>query len=70
MTVDIRAVAAKFYDLQPSPFDGKDIPFYIALIPSPSSAVLELGCGTGRVLVPLVSHGLYIHISPKRVRSR
>ena len=53
MTLDIRAEAAKYYDLRPSPFEGRDIPFYIGLRPGPDAQVLELGCGTGRVLVPI-----------------
>lgn len=51
MSVDIRVEAAKYYDAGPKPVD--DIPFYKERIPSPDSTVLELGCGTGRVLVPL-----------------
>ena len=57
--MDIRAEAARYYDLQPIPFD--DLPFYLAHIPSPQASVLELGCGTGRVLVPLAAHCGYIH---------
>jgi len=59
MAMDIRAEAAKYYDLWPLPFD--DIGFYKERIPSPGSTVLELGCGTGRVLVPLASCCGYIH---------
>ncbi|MBI1922639.1 class I SAM-dependent methyltransferase [Candidatus Poribacteria bacterium] len=57
--MDIRAEAAQYYDLQPSPFD--DLPFYISRIPSKDAAILEQGCGTGRVLLPLVTHCGYIH---------
>ncbi len=59
MAVDIRDEAAKYYDYWPPPFD--DISFYKRRIPSPDAAVLELGCGTGRVLVPLASCCGYIH---------
>ena len=59
MTNDIRAESAKYYDLQKIPFD--DVPFYIEHIPSPNANILELGCGTGRVLVTLASHCAYIH---------
>jgi SAM-dependent methyltransferase len=61
MPTDPRAAAARYYDLQSAPFAGKDVPFYISLVPSPSSSVLELGCGTGRVLVPLAAHCGYLH---------
>ncbi len=61
MTLDIRAEAAKYYDLQPSPFEGRDLPFYVGLLPSPDARVLELGCGTGRVLVPMSQHCAYLH---------
>lgn len=57
--IDIRAQAARYYDLQPIPFD--DIPFYREHIPWPQASLLELGCGTGRVLVPLARHCGYIH---------
>ena len=64
MHIDIRYEAARYYDLQPSPFDGQDIIFYRDLLkvyPHASGRVLELGCGTGRVLLPLASQCAYIH---------
>ena len=51
MANDIRAGAADYYDLNPD--TPKDIPFYRSLISSRDACVLELGCGTGRVLLPL-----------------
>ena len=59
MVVDIRDEVAKYYDYWPPPFD--DITFYKGHIPSSDAVVLELGCGTGRVLVPLASCCGYIH---------
>lgn len=50
---DIRAEVARYYDLHPE--WPADIPFYQSLIPSPDASVLELGCGTGRVLIALAS---------------
>ena len=51
MSIDIRFEAAKYYDYNPVPLE--DIPFYLERIPSPEASVLELGCGTGRVTIPL-----------------
>jgi SAM-dependent methyltransferase len=51
--IDIRAAAAKYYDSQPDPFSGKDIDFYVRQIPKRDTDVLEIGCGTGRVTLPL-----------------
>ena len=57
--VDIRAEAAKFYDNNPDAPD--DILFYRERIPAPDAALLELGCGTGRVTLPLSAYCQYIH---------
>jgi SAM-dependent methyltransferase len=59
VTTDVRSAAAKYYDLNPSL--PQDIPFYKARIPSNQAQLLELGCGTGRVLVPLTHDCAYIH---------
>lgn len=64
MLIDIRYEAAKYYDHTPSPFDGQDIRFYLELLqayPKGKARVLELGCGTGRVLLPFTAHCAYIH---------
>src|SRR5215471_11886530 len=53
MTGDIRAEAAKYYDVNPTIPD--DMSFYQARLPSSQAVVLELGCGTGRVLIPLAA---------------
>jgi SAM-dependent methyltransferase len=58
MKIDIRTEAAKYYDSNPSFLN--DIPFYQKLIPSPTTSILELGCGTGRVTLSLVSYCQYI----------
>jgi SAM-dependent methyltransferase len=57
--MDIRNEAAIYYDFTRPPFD--DVPFYKERIPFPEASVLELGCGTGRVLVPLLDSCGYIH---------
>jgi cyclopropane fatty-acyl-phospholipid synthase-like methyltransferase len=59
MSIDTRARAAQYYDL--SPDTPADVPFYRSLIPSPEARILELGCGTGRVLVSLAEGCGYIH---------
>jgi SAM-dependent methyltransferase len=53
MQDDIRAAAAQYYDANPTIPD--DIAFYTARLPSANASVLELGCGTGRVLLPLAA---------------
>src|SRR5262245_37340082 len=53
MQDDIRAAAAQYYDANPTIPD--DLAFYMARLSSADTAVLELGCGTGRVLLPLAA---------------
>lgn len=64
MPSDSREQAAQYYDLQPF---HDDLPFYERLLPAADANVLELGCGTGRILVPLAKQCGSIHgldISP------
>jgi len=53
MPDDSRAEAAQYYDTNPTIPD--DLAFSTARLPSADAAVLELGCGTGRVLLPLAA---------------
>lgn len=59
MLTDTRAQAAKYYDLNPD--IPADVPFYMGVLPSPEARILELGCGTGRVLLTLAEKCGYIH---------
>ena len=49
---------ARFYDLYVGDFDA-DIGLYEALC-DPSQRVLEIGCGTGRILSPLLRNGCVV----------
>ncbi len=57
--MNIREDAAKYYDLQNNATD--DVPFYKARICSPQARILELGCGTGRVMLQLADQCGFIH---------
>ncbi|MDP6667677.1 MAG: class I SAM-dependent methyltransferase [Dehalococcoidia bacterium] len=59
MSSDSRDKSAVYYDL--SPTNPEDVPFYLDRISGPDATILELGCGTGRVLLPLASSCRYIH---------
>ena len=45
------------YDLENQDFEP-DGPFYLSLAKKLGGPVLELGCGTGRVTIPLARHGI------------
>ena len=59
MLRDIREGEAKFYDLNPNL--PRDIPFFLDRIPSPQARVLELGCGTGRVTLPVAERSAFVY---------
>jgi ubiquinone/menaquinone biosynthesis C-methylase UbiE len=50
---------ARFYDDEYGGFDA-DIPMYQAFAERTGSPVLELACGTGRVLTPLAQAGVHV----------
>lgn len=47
------------YDLENEDFEP-DGPFYLALAQRIGGPVLELGCGTGRITIPLAEHGIEV----------
>jgi len=50
---------ARFYDYEQEGF-VKDIPFYVEYAKKCGGEVLELACGTGRVLIPMAQEGMKI----------
>lgn len=56
--MDLRRDAARYYDL--SPEFPPDVPFYLGRVPGGTGSVLELGCGTGRVTLPLAQR-CFVH---------
>jgi SAM-dependent methyltransferase len=48
---------AELYDNVPRYTSRQDVEFYVELCRKASSGVLELGCGTGRVLIPAAQAG-------------
>ena len=55
-------VSAKHYDAAYAvKSDLVDVPFYLELAKKSRGPVLELGCGTGRILLPIARAGITIH---------
>jgi SAM-dependent methyltransferase len=60
--IDSYHVAAKYYDgAYRAMRDMVDAPFYLDLARKYGGPVLEIGCGTGRVLLPIAREGIEIH---------
>jgi ubiquinone/menaquinone biosynthesis C-methylase UbiE len=55
VTIDHYAAEARFYDVLASGVTQDDLPFYLDTARSTGGPVLELACGTGRILLPLVN---------------
>ena len=52
-------VDAAFYDYHATGLEG-DVQFYVEEAQKAGSPVLELGCGTGRILIPIAESGISI----------
>lgn len=48
---------AEFYDYQPTVTSRRDLEFYLLAARQNAGPILELGCGTGRILLPLAREG-------------
>ena len=60
-TKEYRKLHAEWYDLVSAKIDnGKEIDFWARSIEASSGPVLELGSGTGRILIPLLERGFDI----------
>lgn len=59
---DSYRISAKYYDgAYAAMLDLVDAPFYVDLARQYGGPVLEIGCGTGRVLLPIARQGIEIH---------
>jgi SAM-dependent methyltransferase len=59
---DSYSVTAKYYDgAYAAKQDLVDLPFYLELAEQYRGPVLEIACGTGRVLLPIARKGIEIH---------
>jgi SAM-dependent methyltransferase len=60
--VDSYSVTAKYYEgAYAAKQDLVDLPFYLELAQQSSGPILEIACGTGRVLLPIARRGIDIH---------
>ncbi|MBC5805219.1 MAG: hypothetical protein DLM53_02130 [Candidatus Eremiobacter antarcticus] len=57
---DSRSFVAEFYDFVPAYSNRPDAAFYLDLARAAAGATLELGCGTGRLLIPIARAGVEI----------
>jgi SAM-dependent methyltransferase len=57
---NVHPAIAELYDQVPVYKDRKDLEFYVNLCRAASGETLELGCGTGRILIPAAEAGCRI----------
>ncbi|MGH8103310.1 MAG: class I SAM-dependent methyltransferase [bacterium] len=55
---DDYAVVAEYYDAVPVYAGRTDVPFFVEMAKESGGPVLELGCGTGRVVIPTARAGI------------
>lgn len=61
-TIDSLQVSAKYYDeAYATNEDLEDLAFYVDTAKANGGPVLELACGTGRILLPIAREGISIH---------
>lgn len=60
-TFDTYALSARYYDAAYAAVELVDASFYLALAREIGGPVLEIGCGTGRVLLPIARAGVEIY---------
>jgi SAM-dependent methyltransferase len=60
--IDSYQVTAKYYNgAYAAKQDLVDLPFYLELAERSQAPILEIACGTGRVLLPIARRGIEIH---------
>ena len=59
LTTDPYANIVELYDQEHDPYD-EDIEFYVGLLEDPTSRILEMGAGSGRLLVELAREGFHV----------
>jgi SAM-dependent methyltransferase len=61
-TIDSYQITAKYHDgAYAAKQDLVDLPFYLGLAEGSRGPILEIACGTGRVLLPIARKGIEIH---------
>jgi SAM-dependent methyltransferase len=60
-TQETYTLSARHYDVAYAAIKLVDQPFYLDLARQVGAPVLEIGCGTGRVLLPIARAGIAIH---------
>lgn len=60
MTTGFYGKIARFYDAENSDKDD-DIPLYLNLAEQYGGPIIDIGCGTGRVMIPLAEEGYEVH---------